>query len=675
MFGRRSNSLFLLVYPGVFFFIRYKMKLKFLFVLLGSFISLYSWGQTVGVDTIHLKEVVSYGKLKKYQSGAKIETISALQFDANRDGSLEQLLLRTLPIVLKSRAGASSNIRLRGTSPNHTSVNFGGINLNSLTLGESNMSNIPMYLFDEVGVQFGSASTVNGSGSIGGAIHLGLKNNWTKGVKAEARVAHGSFGEELYGTKIHIGNGKFESVTRLYYYKKDNDFKFTNTAVYDFEKGIYQKEDRQRNANIENKGLIQEINYKFSEKETFIFNLWLEKDWHLIQQNMQENYYKPDLREPYEDKNIRLWTSYKNAKKAIKYEISGGYVYDNGIHNKNTDGTIQTQRIIGEACVEHELNKNISYKIGAKASRIYPTVYTYSGDLEYEDRVDFYASYFHKLNRKLTATINLRQGLVTDFTVPFTPTFGFKYLVFSKETHALNINGNIAKSYRVPTFNDRFWGDQGNPNLNPEKGMNYELGFKWNYSTTDIFGHIQLNTFYLNVDEWILWRKGSFINNEGEKKDDWHAKNVQEVESKGFEFMTQWNYSLWGVKTVSGVNYSYTSTEPKKSIDPTIPVDRQLEYVPLHMANFYTITSFKNTDISIDCKYTDKQYTNGENDKILSSYFLLNFSVGHQFKLNNNNKIKIKGILNNIFNTDYQSSFGYAMPGINYRLSLTYNIN
>lgn len=616
-------------------------------------------------DTILLDEVVSYGKLKKYQSGAKIETIPVFQFDAHKDGNLEQLLSRTLPIALKSRAGGLSNIRLRGTSPNHTSVNFGGINLNSLTLGESNMSNVPVYLFDEIGVQFGSASSVNGSGSIGGAIHLGLKNTWTKGVKAEVRLAHGSFGEELYGTKVYLGNGKFESVTRAYYYKKENDFKFTNTEYRDFENGIFQREDKQRNATIENKGLIQEFNYKFSEKETFVFNLWLEDNWHLIQQNMQTNINSPDLREPYEDKHVRLWTSYKNSKNDFKYEINGGYVYDNGIHNDNTDDTIQTQRIIGEAFIEHELNKKISYKAGAKASRIFPTVYTYSGDLDYEDRVDLYASYFHKINRKLTFTVNLRQGLVTNYDVPFTPSFGFKYLAYSKETNALTINGNIAKSYRVPTFNDRFWGDQGNPDLNPEKGMNYELGFKWNYSNDETFGHIQLNTFFLDVDEWILWVNNGI----------WVPQNVQEVESKGFEFMTQWNYSLSGLKAISGFNYSYTSTERKKSRTKSNAVDRQLEYVPLHSGNVYTTVNYKNTSVSVDCNYQDKQYTNEENDKILSSYFLLNFSIGQQIKLTDKNRISLRGMLNNILDKDYQSSYGYAMPGINYRISLTYNIN
>ena len=163
------------------------------------------------LDTVHVEEVVSYGKLRKYQSGAKIERIHSNQFSLSQDGNLEQLLSRSLPISIKTDAGGLSTIRIRGTAPAHTSFNFGGININSLTLGHSNISTLPVYLFDEVGVQFGSASSVNGSGSIGGAIHIGLQNNWTKGFKVEARMANGSFGEQHYGTKLFFGNGKFES--------------------------------------------------------------------------------------------------------------------------------------------------------------------------------------------------------------------------------------------------------------------------------------------------------------------------------------------------------------------------------------------------------------------------------------------------------------------------------
>ena len=67
------------------------------------------------------------------------------------------------------------------------------------------------------------------------------------------RFTVGSFGERMYGSKIYAGNGKFESITRLYYYYRKNDFPFLNTVAYDFENKSYKK-DKQQGAAIENMG-------------------------------------------------------------------------------------------------------------------------------------------------------------------------------------------------------------------------------------------------------------------------------------------------------------------------------------------------------------------------------------------------------------------------------------
>jgi len=618
------------------------------------------------LDTVQVEEVVSYGELQKYQSGSKIEKIPLNQFSFKQDGNLEQLLSRTLPISFKTDAGGLSTIRIRGTGPTHTSLNFGGININSLSLGQTNMSNVPMYLFDNVGVQFGSASSVHGSGSIGGAIHLGLQNNWTNGFKAEMRIANGSFGEQLYGTKLFFGNGRFELVTRAYYYTKANDFKFINPYYRDFENQIFEIEDIQQNANIENMGLLQEVNYKFAKNEFFTLNIWLQKDWHLIQQNMQTNLNNPDFREEYYDRHIRIWTSYKNRKNSFKYEVNGGFVRDKSNFNGNSQDTIQTSRIIGEAFVEHDFLSNASYKIGAKTIHIHPKVYAYVETIDSETRLDFYASYYHQLINKLTVTINLRQGFVTDFNVPFTPSVGLSFLAFSKEKFTLNINGNIARSYRVPTFNDRFWVPGGNPDLNPEKGMNYELGTKLRYCSGEVTGNIKLNGFFIRINDWILWKNGGSY---------WTAENVQNVESKGIEFMTDWKYKMFGLTILSGLNYTYTSTRRVASINNTNALNRQLEYVPLHSGNFFITTSYKKFDLILDGNYTDDQFTDEEDKNILDSYFLLNAGIAYKMNINNRNRIKINGMINNLLNIDYQSSWGYAMPGINYKLSLTYNFN
>jgi len=615
-------------------------------------------------DTIHLDEIVSYGKLQKFQSGAKIEKINETQFSLTQDGNLEQLLSRTLPISFKSDAGGLSTIRIRGTAPSHTSVNFGGIDINSLTLGQSNISAVPMYLFDEVGVQFGSASSVNGSGSIGGAIHLGIKNNWTDGFKSEVRISNGSFGEQLYGTKLFLGNGKFESVTRAYYYYKTNDFPFTNTYYRDFENGIFEIEDTQHNAKIKNMGLLQEFNFKFAENEVLLFHAWFENDEYQVQQNMQTNLSQPDFKETYEDRHVRIWAEYKNQKNLFQYQFSGGYVSDNSVFDSNTFDTIQTQSFIGEAFIEHDFLSNASYKIGTKAIRIYPTVYTYSDDLDFENRVDFYASYYQRFFNKLTASVNLRQGFVTDYQVPFTPAVGLNYLALSREKYVLHFSGNIAKSYRVPTFNDRFWIPGGNPDLKPEKGMNYELGSKLSYCDEKYSGNIKINAFYMDIDDWILWKNGGSF---------WYAENVQNVESKGLEIMTDLNYKVGKIETTTGFNYSFTSTQRVESLNNTNAINRQLEYVPLHSFNIFSTSIYKNFEFTFDENYTGKQYTDEEEINILSAYFIMNFAVTYNLKMNDNNKMRITGMINNLLNADYQSTWGYAMPGINYRLSLTYN--
>jgi iron complex outermembrane receptor protein len=605
-------------------------------------------------DTIHMEEVVTYGKLRKFQSGAKIEMLSAEQFQSNQDGNLEQMLSRTLPIAFKSNAGSLSTIRLRGTSPNHTSINFGGINLNSLTLGQSNGSSIPMYLFDHVGVQFGSASTVNGSGSIGGAIHLGLDNHWTDGFKAETRLSSGSFGEQLIGTKLFMGNGSWEAVTRAYYYSKTNDFPFYNPNYKDHETGIVGKEDRQRNANIENKGLLQELNYRFAENEVFTFNIWLENDWHLIQQSMKDVLKKED----HEENNVRIWTGYQNRKGALKYEVGGGYVFDQAVDS------IQTQRAVGELVVEHDVSAAISYKMGLKAMRIVPKVHAYEETLEYEDRLDVYASYYHRLFNKLTVTLNLRQGFVTHFEVPFTPSLGLNYLAFSKEKYVLSLGGNVARSYRVPTFNDRFWVPGGNPNLRPEKGWSYELTGKLSYCTGKTSGNLKMNGFYMDIDDWILWKNGGAY---------WYAENVQRVKSMGFELMTDWKYRLWGLETTSGLNYTFTHSKRVEALTPTNALNRQLEYVPFHAGTLFTSSRYQKLALTIDASYTGRQYTDEEDKNILDDYFLLNSVLGYSILNNKDHQLKMTGTLANVLNVNYQSSWGYAMPRRNYRLSLIYH--
>ncbi len=330
-----------------------------LFIFLGS--NLFAQEESM-MDTILLDEVSAYGDYIRFQTGAKIEAISPKQLSTVQEGGLEQILMRYTPIYVKTNAGGLSTIHIRGTAADHTSIMFGGINVNSLTLGHSNLSNITSFLFDRLELQYGSSAALNGSGAIGGAIYLGQRNYWTNGLKTEAKFTYGSFGERLYGVKAYVGNGKWESVTKLLKYSTDNNFPFLNPHHDKQFSHPEPIEDTQKGAAIDNKGFIQELNYKFGANEYFKSMFWYEDSWHQVQPNMEQNYSYTGANELLND-NYRIWAEYKNENNKLKYNLGAGFVHDKQI---SSGDKIQTDRLVTDFSLKHDLGNKMELKSGLK---------------------------------------------------------------------------------------------------------------------------------------------------------------------------------------------------------------------------------------------------------------------------------------------------------------------
>lgn len=644
---------------------------RFFVILALSAIAAGAFAQHESIsDTILLHEVTTFAPLKKYQAGAKIESIPVDQLLIGQSGSVDQLIMRFTPVYVKSDAGGLSTIHLRGTSPTHTSVNFGGINVNSLTLGQSNMAEIPVYLFDEFDLQYGSSSAINGSGSIGGALHLGLSSNWTNGLKLKTTISEGSFGEQLYGAKLFAGNGRFESVSRLFYFSLKNNFPFNNPRLGDIENpGTFR--DRQRGAAIENAGLIQELNYRFDEKEMLKSALWLQHDWREVQLTMKENNTAKQP-ESIDNKHIRFWSEYENRNNPFNVRSGLGFVHEMQVYNGDKNQKIGTDRLILEVEGKQDFRSNLGYKIGVKYQYIKPNVYSYSADVvNYEQQADFYFSSFFTAYNRLKFTINLRQQFVTNFSAPFTPSVGAEYTMFTNDIAVLKLNGNISRSYRVPTFNDRYWGIQGNPNLKPEAGMNYELGIVHQLCTEKFQSEIKLNAFYMHVKNWIEWRLGAV---------DWMAQNVMEVASKGIEFQSNTDWTIDELKFNFRLNYSFNPVESLKDESPSGITGRQLLYVPKHIGNAYLMLNYQQWNFFVDGSYTGKRFADYSGSYAmplgyeLDQYFLANCGISHKIELSKQ-QFFLSFSINNILNTDYQNERFYAMPGRSFRVSLSTNLN
>ena len=611
-------------------------------------------------DTFHIQEVEIVSPVtQKLQVGSKTETFTAMQKQNVIVGSLTNLVSKYAPVYVRSDAGGLATFRFRGTSSTHTSVFVGGININSLTLGSSNPNNVPIFLFDNIGLNYGAASASTGSGSIGGSIRLGLNNNWTEGFKGDFLASTGSFGEYKAGAKLFYGNGKWEAVTRISHYQKENDFPYSNVAYYDRELQQYRR-DTLKNSAISNQHILQQINYRFDKNKNITSFFWYSEKMHEAQPNMAQN--NSSTVRPIEDRDFKSWISYQQSLNTLKLKIEGGYISDKSIDNKDEINTIGTHRVLSNVGLKGK-HKQLDFEANLSYKYIWPKVYAYDDNIT-EEQFDIHGALLYRVSSRLFASLNLRQQYVTKFDAPFTPSLGLDYLFRIREFSSLKLLGNIQRSYKIPTFNDRYWGQigyQGNKDINPEDGMNYELGVKYIVCKDNFKLTTNVNAYYMDVDNWILWVQ---------RAEGWKAENILRVISKGVEFHADADIKIQDFKISSGLNYAYNSAIRKESTQSTDKLDRQIEYNPQHLGNAFINMAYKKYNLSFDAAYTGKRHYD-QTEKYLEAYTLCNISAFRDIEMKSNN-LTLGIHVNNIFGEEYQNQYQYAMPEVNYQFTINY---
>ena len=635
--------------------------IKFLSTTLLIICSLYVSSQNYKTsDTITLKEVKIKGvKRHKYGVGTIIHNIDSLSKETYSNGNLADLLSNTMPIYIRKQSDSFSTITLRGTSANHTAILVNGINLNSLTLGHSNLGNIDMFLFDYADIQLGSSGAIYGTDAIGGTINLKLDNSLTNGQKLFAKTSHSSLNNHFYGVKYFTGNKKFDSKTRVFYVKNENRFKFKNLANYNFSKKQYPTEYT-NNSRKENYGILQQFLYKPSLKNTFNVLAWYQRNWDQIQPSMGNNSNDGTYEKSF-DEYIRLLSGYERLGSNYKFKTDIGYMKDKQIHNGNSNESISTERFIANSSLEYSLS-TAQINVGINYKYIIPDVYTYPNQLD-EHRTDVFFLYKQDIFNKFKYSINLRQSFVSGYKSPFTPSLGLSYTFADEDKVKKVLSLKLAKGYKIPTLNQRFWGTQGNPDIKPEKSKSVELGYNYTRAIGKSILSIILNSYYTDVDNWIMW-----VN-----KGEWIPINERKVECIGGEFFSHLKFKINTIEANFRLNYFFSSSILQESETEASNEGKQLAYTPRHNANSNLALSYNDYIFTTDITYTGERHVTGYN-KTLDGFYLLNSSISKDFSFNT----FILGCrlqVNNLLNKDYQSWEYYAMPGRNYNISLNIKIN
>lgn len=273
------------------------------------------------------------------------------------------------------------------------------------------------------------------------------------------------------------------------------------------------------------------------------------------------------------------------------------------------------------------------------------------------------ASFIHDRNTRNNTTSN-RQALTPALYASVYPL---------RANKAFSVRAFVKQSYRMPTFNDLYYTDMGNAQLNPERVTQYNAGAMFeraNDRRDALLAAVRLSAdVYYNVvtDKIVAYPKGQQFR--------WTMLNLGKVDIRGIDLsaLVSINATRDLLLTLRG---QYTYQRAIDVTDPTTSYYRhQIPYIPRHSGSAVFNASFQQWAMNVSYIRVGSRYNKQENIEYnyMRPWETLDLSVSRDFRFG---KVDFRAMVevNNVLNQDYSVIVNYPMPGRNYRLTLSLNL-
>lgn len=611
-----------------------------------------------------LKEFVKEEVLSNLNTFSKVSLL-----DSNSHFlSLNEVLESSFPVYVKNYGkGQLATLSIRGNGASQTQLFWNGFKMNSPTLGQTDLSLIPLFFISEVNLNYSGASSMDGSGGIGGSIQLANKLNWKNGIHVSLLQEFASFSNFTTGLGFSFGGKRFYHQLKILHQKGVNEFEFVDLSK------INNPLITQENNKLKQFGAQYELGIQLNNKNliqtTFLFF---------------DSYRElPPIiggvfnRETQADKNLKSFVSWKSFQNKFKSDFRISFFqesmnYIDSISSIFSDVKIKTYQ--GQYRIKFNLVKKIKMEASAQSSYSEVSSNGFESNKK-RNESGVYMKVSQEL-KKLNYDLFARQEILGDKLSPLVYGAGLNYKLGNK----FGLKGNYSTNYRVPTINDLYWNPGGNEKLNPERGWTAELGIDYDkvskkrglryrkgYFNDEQKINLGIRGFYNQTNNWIQWQPTDFGY--------WEPVNLKSIENKGVEASVKYKYSNNKKASKIKANFFYTftrSTNLSFSNGSEELINKQTVYVPMHKATFFLSYSYKKLSFSYSQLYNSRVFIDASNSAYLPYYFPANTGVDY---LINFKQIKLKLGLKviNLFNEQYHVTANRPIPGRNYSVTLKLN--
>jgi len=630
----------------------------FLIIILLATANLALAQDQVQDSLLQLDEVAVYGRNAQLNLvGSRVIMPGENLIDFNKQSSLTALLNSQSSTYLKSYGNNMlSTISFRGTNASQTSVLWNNFNINNYTLGQTDFSTVPLSVTDEVTLIPGGGSSFGGSGAIGGTVALANPLFYRKGSSVEIQQSVGSFNTYRTLASLQKSTDKISLNINAYHNVSENDFL------------IPERNLRQEHASYQSFGALTALGYKLSDDQKLELTLWYNDNYREIQPTLSGRNANSN------QKDINVRTSLQHHLEQEFFILHSGFGYFNDkldYWNGNAQSFFNVNRFEAFSNITRSLSENHLLHAEVRSNLFSAQNTNYEKGTASEERYSFLfqarGDFFNQLNYAL----HLKQLFVSSSNeAPLAPYAGLSLEILKASNHHLIIKGSSSINYRVPTLNDRFWLGSGDPNLDSERGFNSEIGLEHYFKYNHVSNQTGITLYRNLVDNFIQWVPDSI----GTRSENMVSKpeNIKSVRISGIEFNNETEVNLNNLLLRVNLGYSYTQSIITNTESVSFEEGKQLIYVPLHQANLSLSASLSQFEFSYLASFTDKVFTTPRNSEAfaLDAYFLHDLGFKYRIPFNFSAGLKIR----NLLNQNYQTYQGYAMPGINYELTINYKL-
>jgi outer membrane cobalamin receptor len=578
--------------------------------------------------------------------------------------------------------GGLKTVSVRSLGANHTGVQYDGINISDAQSGQIDLGRLMLDNVESISLyQAQPDDLLTNARSFSSASLIVIK---TKAPSFDAgrtnklflKYTDGSFGlinpVIQYNQKINKNwsfnvNSAFQKATGEYKFKVDGDGSDTlairkNSKIntWQFDGGIRGK--------LGNDGLLElRANYYDSERglpDAVIF-------------------YQPTGKQTLWNKDF--YTQLKYTKNlGLRWNFLASTKYSSN-YTRYNDPSYLNQR--GE--LDNRYTQNEYYQsVATTYSPVKNLIVNYAADLFFTTLQTNLYQYAYPLRTSLLQVVGakyqlkkwtfegnilntfikekVKNGIASPERMIFTPTFSMAYQASSN----LTLRGFYKDVFRYPTFNDLYYTNIGNRELNPEKTKQYNAGLVYGKFTNAKLNWFSISTdFYFNqINDKIiaLPNKDLFI---------WTMYNIGKVNIYGADFTSKFNYQI-NQKSEIQININYTYQLALDKTDPTSSVyNNQIPYTPQHIIAFNAGYQLKNWGFYYNNIFSSGRYYWGDNKPayFVKGFFVSDISTNYQTKISAK-PVSFSAEVNNVFNQNYSIIRSFPMPGTSIRLTIKTNI-